>query len=131
MHELSIALAIVEAAQEEAGKQNASRVNRVDLRIGPLSGVVKDALLFSYQVSCQDTLLAGSQLVIEDVAPAVFCETCGRESEIETIQVIRCPLCNGDKVTIIRGRELEFVSMEIEHEEDGREVCDEFAAATG
>ena len=37
----------------------ACKVSAVHLRLGALSGVVKDALLFSYEVACQDTPLAG------------------------------------------------------------------------
>ena len=44
MHELSIALALVEMAAEEAERHGA-RVVAVHLRLGPLSGVVKEALL--------------------------------------------------------------------------------------
>jgi len=66
MHELSIALGIVEAAVEEAQQRNV-QVSAVHLRLGALSGVVKDGLLFSYEVACQDTPLQGSRLLIEDV----------------------------------------------------------------
>src|SRR5579862_4129358 len=59
MHELSIAMGIVEAATEEAQKRGV-QVSAVHLRLGALSGVVKDALLFSYEVACQDTALQGS-----------------------------------------------------------------------
>ena len=59
-------MGIVEAAQDEAQKRGV-RVSAVHLRLGALSGVVKDALLFSYEVACQDTPLQGSQLVVEDV----------------------------------------------------------------
>lgn len=52
MHELSIAMSIVEAAEEEAEQRNV-HVNAVHLRLGALSGVVKDTLLFSYEVACR------------------------------------------------------------------------------
>jgi hydrogenase nickel incorporation protein HypA/HybF len=44
MHELSIAMSIVEMAEEEAHLRNV-RVSAVHLKLGMLSGVVKDALL--------------------------------------------------------------------------------------
>ena len=64
MHELSIALSIVEMAEEEAGKRGGARVNAVHLKLGLLAGVVKDALLSSYELACEGTSLAGSRLVI-------------------------------------------------------------------
>jgi len=47
MHELSIAMSIVEMAQEEAA-QRGCQIDAVHLKLGALSGVVKDALLSSY-----------------------------------------------------------------------------------
>ena len=43
MHELSIAMSIVEMAEEEA-EQRGAQVNAVHLKLGALAGVVKGAL---------------------------------------------------------------------------------------
>jgi hydrogenase nickel incorporation protein HypA/HybF len=67
MHELGIAMSIAEAAGEEAARYAGSRVCAVHLRLGGLSGVVKEALLFSWDASCEGTPLAGAQLVIQEV----------------------------------------------------------------
>lgn len=67
MHELSIALSIVDAAADEGARRGAVQVNAVYLRLGTLSGVVKEALLFSYGLACEGTTLNGSQLVVEEV----------------------------------------------------------------
>ena len=66
MHELSIAMSIVDMAQEEAERRNV-QVDAVHLDLGALSGVVKEALLFSYGVACDGTLLEGSRLVVTDI----------------------------------------------------------------
>jgi hydrogenase nickel incorporation protein HypA/HybF len=70
MHELSIAMSIADAAEEEASKHAGSRVCAVHLRLGKLSGVVKDALLFSWDASCDGTSLTGVRLVVEEVSGA-------------------------------------------------------------
>ena len=67
MHELSIAVSIVEMAMEEAVLHNAARVEAVHLRLGRLSGIVPRALLASYDLACEQTPLEGSRLLIEDV----------------------------------------------------------------
>ncbi len=54
MHELSIAMSIVEMAEEEAQLRNV-KVSAVHLKLGKLSGVVKDALLSSYGMACDGT----------------------------------------------------------------------------
>ncbi len=67
MHELSIALSIVEGVTEEAAQHGGGPVRAVHLRLGRLSGVVAEALLFSYSVACEGTVLEGSELHIEPV----------------------------------------------------------------
>lgn len=67
MHELSIALSIVDGVAEEAARHGGGPVRAVHLRLGRLSGIVAEALLFSYDVACEGTPLSGSQLRIEEV----------------------------------------------------------------
>ncbi|MEZ0335116.1 MAG: hydrogenase maturation nickel metallochaperone HypA, partial [Gemmatimonadales bacterium] len=75
MHELSIALSLVDLAQEEAERLG-GRVCALHLRIGALAGVVPEALLASYEMACAETPLEGSRLVIEDVPVVVYCPEC-------------------------------------------------------
>lgn len=114
MHELSIALSMIELATEEAERRGGVPVVALHLKLGPLSGVVKDALLFSYEVACNGTLLEGSRLVIEDVPVVIYCWQCQREQQLESIQRFCCPVCGTLSSDVVRGRELEFVAMELE-----------------
>ena len=66
MHELSIAVSIIEVAQDEANRNHATHVRAVRLRLGSLAGVAKEALQFSYGIACEGTSLEGSQLLIDD-----------------------------------------------------------------
>jgi hydrogenase nickel insertion protein HypA len=75
MHELSIAMSIVELAEEEAERRGV-QVTAVHLKLGALSGVVKEALLGSYEMAADDTPLKGSSLIIEDIPVMVFCSSC-------------------------------------------------------
>jgi hydrogenase nickel incorporation protein HypA/HybF len=79
MHELSLAMSIVDIASEE-GERLGGRVSAVHLRLGPLAGVAKDALLFSYDMACQDTPVAGSRLVIEEMPE-------GRELQVVALEI--------------------------------------------
>jgi len=113
MHELSIALSIVEIAEQEARSRGGVRVSAVHLKLGLLSGVVKEALRFSYKVSCEGTMLEGSELVIEEAAVVVYCENCKAERSLSSIQAFFCPVCSTPALQVIRGQELELVAMEI------------------
>lgn len=113
MHELSVALNLVEAAEDAARQAGATRVETVYLRLGAMSGVVQDALLFAYDVATADTLLAGSELCIEDVPVVIYCHHCQAEKKLPSIQLFCCPDCGEPSADIRQGRELELSSMEI------------------
>lgn len=113
MHELSIAMSIVDLAQEEA-EQRGVRVTGVHVKVGALSGVVKDALLSSYDMVCFETPLKGSTLHVEDVPVVVFCPACRTERPIYSIQLFCCAECGAPASEIVRGKELEVVALEIE-----------------
>jgi hydrogenase nickel incorporation protein HypA/HybF len=116
MHELSIAMGIVEAATEEAQRRGV-HVSAVHLRLGALSGVVKDALLFSYEAASQDTPLAGSKLIIEDLPVVVFCAKCNVNRELVSLQSFSCPQCGTPTMNIVQGKELEVFALEVEEAE--------------
>jgi len=113
VHELSIALSIVEGAEEEVSRQGGGRVFAVHLRLGPLSGVVKEALLFSYDLACEGTSLEGSNLVIEDVPVRLDCLPCGEEREAVSVQRLECVRC-GSAGRVVSGTELELFALEMQ-----------------
>ena len=114
MHELSIAMSMVEMAEEEAMRRGGVKVSAIHLKLGQLSGVVKDALLFSYEVACQGTALEGSQLVIEEIPVAVYCPTCQRETPLASLQQFCCETCGTLTPEVLRGKELEVVALELQ-----------------
>ncbi|MEM6430910.1 MAG: hydrogenase maturation nickel metallochaperone HypA [Deinococcota bacterium] len=112
MHELSIAQSIVEVAEREASERGA-HVDAIYVQLGALSGVVKDALLFSYDIATQGTGLEHSQLIIEDIPVSIYCATCQLEHELDGIQSLRCPICNQPSADIRRGKELDIRALEL------------------
>jgi hydrogenase nickel incorporation protein HypA/HybF len=113
MHELSIALSLVDLATEEA-RRHEGRVCTVHLRIGALAGVVPEALLASYEMACFETPLEGSRLVIEEVPVVVFCPRCEVARPLNSVQSFCCPECGTPTPQVEHGRELELVALEIE-----------------
>ena len=113
MHELSIALSIIEGATEEAVKHENATVEAVHLKLGALSGVVKDALLFSWEIACQGTPMENSRLEIEEIPVVAFCENCGENQNIAAINNLVCPNCETSATEIVSGRELMVTALEI------------------
>lgn len=114
MHELSIALSIIELAEEESARHGGAGVHAVHLRLGPLAGVVKEALEASYELARETSTVAGSRLVIEEVPLVVVCPNCHAERTLNSMQWFCCPECNTPTAEIVRGRELEVVVLELE-----------------
>jgi hydrogenase nickel incorporation protein HypA/HybF len=113
MHELSIAMSIIEGASQEASRHKGAQVHAVHLKLGPLSGVVKDALLFSFGLACAGTPLEGSQLLIEEVPVVVYCPQCQAEQTLASIQRFCCPACGTLTPDIVSGKQLELVAIEL------------------
>jgi hydrogenase nickel incorporation protein HypA/HybF len=81
MHELSIAVSLVEAVCDELPTLGPDvAVRAVRLRVGPLSGVVPEALTFAFDIAAADTPLAGARLDIERAD--------GRELEVTALEVV-------------------------------------------
>lgn len=114
VHELSIAMSMVEMATEEALRQGDVQIVALHLKLGQLSGVVKEALLFSWEVACEGTPLAGSHLVIEEVPVVIYCSVCQQECLLDSIQKFCCPVCQTLTAEIRQGKEIEVTALEIQ-----------------
>jgi hydrogenase nickel incorporation protein HypA/HybF len=113
MHELSIAIAILDAASEEAERRGGVEVSVIHVRIGALSGVFKDALLSAYELARECSELASSRLVVEDVPVVIHCDHCNADRTIESTMSFCCSHCGRPSANVIMGRELEITALEI------------------
>ncbi|HTW93617.1 MAG TPA: hydrogenase maturation nickel metallochaperone HypA [Tepidisphaeraceae bacterium] len=113
MHELSIALSMLELVEAEAERRGGVRVTSIHLKLGALSGVVKEALVSAYELAREGTPLAECGLVIEDVPIRVYCPTCRAQRDVPSIYEIRCATCGTPTADIVSGREMEISAMEI------------------
>jgi hydrogenase nickel incorporation protein HypA/HybF len=112
MHEISIAISIVECVTEESESKGGLVIKAVHLSLGMLAGVDKQALQFCYKAACDGTCLEGSELVIETVAVLVYCPVCRLERTPKSILQLACAHCTSP-TKIVRGYELEVAALEI------------------
>lgn len=113
MHELSIALSILETATVAAERARARSVTVVRVRIGELSGVHPESLQFHFSEAVRNTLLAHARLEIEPVPVALNCPACGSETEPGEPLRFVCGSCGEPTGNVIRGRELDLDSIEV------------------
>jgi hydrogenase nickel incorporation protein HypA/HybF len=114
VHELSIALSIIEGAEEEVQRQGGGRVCAVHLKLGPLSGVVREALQFSYELACEGTALQGSNLIIEEIPIRIYCTACSAEGDPISLQCLHCARCGTSTCSVVSGAELELAALELQ-----------------
>lgn len=113
MHEMSLAQALVEQAAELARQDGCRRVLAVDVRIGSLSGVMRDALEFCFPAAARGTAIEGAALRVIEVPLRALCRNCGRASQPEPFD-IECPHCGSMDLELNSAREFTLVSLEVE-----------------
>lgn len=113
MHELSVALSIIEGAEEESLRQGGGAVCAVHIKLGPLAGVVEEALRFSYGLACEGTRLEGSSLLIEHIPLRIYCCNCRADKSPISMQRLECADCGFPADRVTQGDELEVTALEL------------------
>lgn len=113
MHELGVALSLLEGLDDACAREGAPRVLAVHVRIGALSGVSPDALRFAWELATENTVARGSKLVVEEILTRIQCARCTMESEPKSGTGLACRFCGAVETTIVRGRELQLAAMEV------------------
>lgn len=120
MHELAICQALLSQVEEIARQNDATRVSRITLRIGPLSGVVPDLLERTFQVARYGTLASQASLLTETTLPRIRCRTCGREATVPPNRLV-CPECGDYRTALLGGDELVLARVELQADPGGPE----------
>lgn len=112
MHELSIVMSIIQIAEKESAKNNAVRVDEIELEIGGLSGIEMQAFDFAWQQAVRSTLLEKAKRTINHIDGEGKCMDC--EAVFPMQQLYEpCPVCGDHFVTIQKGKELRVKSLVI------------------
>ena len=113
MHEMSIALSVIDAVIEKARQEGCSAVTGIELIVGRLAGVEVESLRFCFSAAACNTPAEGAELVIEEREATGRCEECGSTFPVESFHV-KCPSCGLYRVRIESGEELSVRSITIE-----------------
>jgi hydrogenase nickel incorporation protein HypA/HybF len=114
MHESSLAINIIDIAQEQCRERGCKSVDSVTVRLGKASGVLPESLEFAFNAVKTDTIASNAKLVFEIIPVGGTCSTCHKEFESQKEPyVLACPHCGSTTFELTKGREMEIVSMEI------------------
>jgi hydrogenase nickel incorporation protein HypA/HybF len=112
MHEVGLMEQALQAAQEAAGRAGASRIHRLILHVGAISGVEPEALRLAFAALAPGTAAAEAQLTIVVVPVACKCPSCEMKFTPTDI-VYLCPSCGALSGDVVHGRDLELDSVEV------------------
>jgi hydrogenase nickel incorporation protein HypA/HybF len=109
MHELGISRNIVAIVGEAA---KGRRVRRITLEIGKLSGVMRDAIEFSFEAVAQGSPAAGAVLEIREIDGRARCAECGAEFRLPDL--LAACVCGSRRLSFLAGQELNIKSVDLE-----------------
>jgi hydrogenase nickel incorporation protein HypA/HybF len=116
MHEMSIAMSLLDVITQrliEAEVDDAA-AKKVTVDIGALCGVVPAALRSAFVVAVRGTSLASCMLCINEIDIVHACAQCKKNAPVMGVNDLRCTFCGTPAQHIVRGRELDLISIELE-----------------
>ena len=113
MHEFSITQSILSIALEKANAVNASKIAKVNLVLGELSGIVDDCVEFYFSFLTKDTIAAQASLSFRHPPTRLRCRNCATVF-LPDNPIWVCPNCHAQTVEIISGRECFVESIEVD-----------------
>lgn len=112
MHELSVAMNIIEIASDQAKINNLSVIDEIEIEIGRLSGVEIEALKFVMEIATKETILENSRTIFTLIPGLARCMICSTEFLINDFSE-QCPECKQYNFHIIQGQELRVKSLNV------------------
>jgi len=115
MHELSICQSMLSEIEAVAVQNHASRVHRVKLQIGPLSGVEPQLLQQAFPIAVAGSIAERAVLEIEMLQIRVACKLCGAETAA-TANKLLCGECGTWQTRLLSGDEMLLASLELDRD---------------
>ncbi len=112
MHEYSICIALLEQVEQIAYQHHAEQVDKIILKIGPLSGVEAELLQHAWPLAAAATISEQAELVIESAPVVVRCTQCNTESEVPPNRLL-CTACGDFRTRLVSGDEMLLASIEL------------------
>ncbi len=113
MHEYSIVQSLLDSCEENAKVNNATKVTKVVVKIGVMSGVEPDLLQTAFDTFKEETICHNAQFIINIQKVKILCNECQTTSELEKNEYC-CPKCQSTQLDILDGEEMFLMSLELE-----------------
>ncbi len=113
MHEYSIVQSLLESCEEHAKSNEASKVTKVVVKIGVLSGVEPDLLKTAFDTFKEQTVCHNAIFDMNIQKVQILCHDCQTTSILDKNE-FSCPSCQSVNVEVKDGEDMYLMSLEME-----------------
>jgi hydrogenase nickel incorporation protein HypA/HybF len=113
MHEFTIAQSLLDLVREHA--PNGSQVKVVRLKIGPMQGIVPEAMRMAWQVARENTCCQDAQLDMQMLPWDLTCPDCGRTWQSD--DMFDTCACGCETPSPHGSSEMQLMSLEVDEPE--------------
>ena len=113
MHELSLALEVIDLAQREAGKRGIVTIREILIEVGDLSGVEADTFQSALEMVVKDSVLENAGINLVRIPGTGKCSACSNEFKMKT-RFDTCPGCQCFASEITGGDDFRIVSLTVD-----------------
>ncbi|AAN55136.1 hydrogenase maturation nickel metallochaperone HypA [Shewanella oneidensis MR-1] len=117
MHEYSIVSALIEQCEQYAKANQATKVTRVEIKLGVMSGVEPALLQTAFETFKLDGICREAKLCMTLQPLVIKCADCQQESVLDERSIV-CPACNSYHTRVLDGEEMLLMQLEMEQAED-------------
>ena len=112
MHEFAVCQDMLQQIETIAADEQATAVDTITVRIGPLSGIEAHLLSQAFPLAAAGTVAENAELIIEALPIKVKCQLCGAETEAKANRLI-CGKCGDYHTQLLSGDEMLLASLEL------------------
>ncbi len=113
MHEMSLALDILDIVERTAQTNGASAVKDIFIEVGALAGVMAPALEFNLDIAKRSTRARDADIHILEIEGRGSCPVCGGTFPMG-FHIEPCPQCEGSYLKMVAGDDLRVREIEVE-----------------
>ncbi|MBA1433446.1 MAG: hydrogenase maturation nickel metallochaperone HypA [Epsilonproteobacteria bacterium] len=113
MHEYSVVQALLEQIEDIAQQNEATKVSKVVVKIGVMSGIEAHLLEIAFNTFKEKTICDQAEFVMNIQVITIRCRSCQEENELQKVHYC-CPACSSTDVDVIDGEDMFLMSLEME-----------------
>ena len=113
MHEYSIVQSLIESCEDHVKQNDATKVTKVVVKIGVMSGVEPHLLSEAFNLFKEGTICDGCEFVMNIQKVKIECRECHQVSELQKNEY-HCPDCKSVDVSVIDGEDMFLMQLELE-----------------